>query len=290
MMNKVLCFLFLVSSFSLSFTQRLKASYDPVMIGNEVSTDDYDELNPLYVDEIKTLFFTRSNHPDNKFGKKDSQDIWCTELVNDSVWSEPKRLEGQINCNRYNNALAFFDGGTSVLVSGSYTKSGTWFDRGIAVFKRGEGGEWHFTRNIKVGKIKKVNDGDLFQVALSDDIMIISADKHFHGAKNELYIAERKNENKWSSLKKLKMSKFKSGKGFFAPRFSSNGDTLFFASRNDHDMNLFFVSLIDLTSKESKLEVEYFSCDSINTKHNEEFISLNDDNEIAFFSSRRCLV
>ncbi len=280
----VLCFYIFCST---SFSQRLKASFEPTIVGDSISTEGYDELNPVYVEETRTLFFTRTNHPDNRYGKKRSQDIWSSTLVNDSNWSVPVRLGGGVNVNRYNNVLAVFDEGTSILVSGAYTNAGKWYDRGLAVFKRGEGETWHFAENLKVGKLKKVNDGDLFQVTIHNDVMIVSADEHFRGKKNKLFIAKRKSEFKWSALKKLKVSNFNKGNDFYAPRLGKGGDTLFFSSKDNHDMNIYAVKLADLLEKGKKTKPVYNNCDNINTKHNEEFISLNDDNEIAFFASDR---
>ncbi len=287
MIHKVLLFLCLYISCSAAFSQRLKASFKPTSLGDSISTEGYDELNPLYIEETKTLFFTRANHPDNRYGKKGSQDIWSSNLLGDSSWSIPIRLVGGVNVNRYNNVLAVFDEGTSILVSGAYTNAGRWHDRGLAIFKRGEGEAWQFSKNLKVGKLKKVNDGDLFQVTLHDDLMIVSADKHFRGKKNKLFITHRKSEHKWSALKKLKIPNFKKGNEFFAPRLAKGGDTLFFSSNDGHDMNIYAVKLSELLEKGKKNKPVYNVCDGLNTKHNEEFISLNDDNEIAFFASDR---
>lgn len=277
----------LIGFAGISFAQNLSSSVTAEKIEDLVSTNDYDELNPIYSAEGNVLYFSRLDHAENNFGKKNSQDIWSSDLQKDSSWSTPERLKGEINNSQYNNALAVFDEGTAILVSGRYTKKGNWYDRGLTIFKRSEGKEWHISQEINVPKFRNINDGDIMKATLKNGVLVVSASKSFRGTNNKLYISRQKENGRWSKLKKLKMSGFENGDNYYAPRLTTKADTLFFASNDGHDLNIYYVNLIQLLDKKGKDSVAFYPANEINTKHNEQFISLNDDGEIAFFSSDR---
>jgi len=54
---------------------------------------EYNEMNPLLSPDGKTLYFSRQNHPGNKGGTKDKEDIWYSELDSTGHWQLAKNMK-----------------------------------------------------------------------------------------------------------------------------------------------------------------------------------------------------
>jgi len=64
----------IVSLINLQNLAVAQTSFTPENLGTNVNSS-YSEINPVVSVDGKTLFFTRVNHPQNRFGEEDSQDI-----------------------------------------------------------------------------------------------------------------------------------------------------------------------------------------------------------------------
>lgn len=78
---------------------------------------DYEELAPTISGDGRTLFFVRGNHPSN-FGSK--QDIWMSKKINDSTWTEAKKLPWPINNYSHNVVCGTNHDGTVIYLSNIY--------------------------------------------------------------------------------------------------------------------------------------------------------------------------
>ncbi len=266
--------------------QKLSASFAPSVIADSISTDQFDEMNPIYSEDTKTLYFTRSNHPDNKFGKNNSQDVWSTQLLTDSTWSVPTRLPEVINNSRFNNVLSVQDHGQALLISGNYTYKGKWFKRGLAMVIK-EGDNWSLPQNLRIKGFQNVNDGRKMYAFMNQEAtaLFFSFDKHLRGRKNNLFVSLKKNSGKWSRPKKIKQAD-KQTKNDFAPWLSANGDTLFFTSNRDNQAEL-YQSIADTNGKKFRewSKPTLITTERLNTANNEAFMSFNKLNDIAFYAS-----
>jgi outer membrane protein OmpA-like peptidoglycan-associated protein len=271
------------------FSQTLSSSYIPTLIRDSVSTDSYDEVNPIYSSTTKTLFFTRLNHPDNKFGEKKSQDVWSSTLQKDSSWSEPTRLSENVNNSRYNNVLSVLDKGQTLLISGRYTKKGVWYKRGLSTVSKAEDGEWSLPESVKIPGFQNVNDGRVMHAFMNQEktVIIFSFDKQHLGRKNNLFVSLKNGKGLWSRPTTLSgVDKVSAAEA--CPWLSANGDTLFYSSGREKQTNIYQSDKSKKPekykkwNKPSKLHLE-----GINSDKNESFSSLNGMNDIAFFASDR---
>src|SRR5690606_28389200 len=105
---------------------------------------EYSELNPLLSPDGKTLYFSRTNHPENTGGEKDKEDIWYSELDSAGQWQLAK------NMSQFNNAGPNFinslqaitpDGKSAIMVLGNrYLDNGKML-AGVSI-STNESGEW----------------------------------------------------------------------------------------------------------------------------------------------------
>lgn len=76
----------------------------PENLGENINSA-YQEISPAITPDGKTLYFTRSKHPENT-GSPDKQDIWFAEMQADSTLSEAKNIGEPINDATHNSAFA----------------------------------------------------------------------------------------------------------------------------------------------------------------------------------------
>src|SRR5688572_20153413 len=117
-MMRRLLILFLISS--AQFTLAQQSSFLPEKLMEAINSE-YDELNPVLSPDGLTLYFVRSNHPENKYGEFDSQDIWFSQFQN-GAWIPAKRLS-ELNIGRYSAVLSAYDDGKTLLLNGVYNKN-----------------------------------------------------------------------------------------------------------------------------------------------------------------------
>ena len=290
-MIKTLIYLYitLLYTFSGLFGQQLSSSFTPTVLGDSVNTTTYDEVNPIYFPKTTTLYFTRRNHPENKFGEIESEDVWTATLLADSSWSSPKRLPDNVNNSQFNNILSVLDNGNSLLVSGRYTKQGKWFKRGISLVTKLSDTIWSTPKSIKVPGFQHVNDGKALYAFMNDakTVIFFSFDKQHLGVKNNLFVSIKKKNDKWSRPKIIKKID-KASSSETCPWLSSDEDTLYYSSnRNGHFDMYHAVQDTSGTKYLDWVEPAPLLIDGLNTNKNESFLSLNDNGEIAFFSSDR---
>src|SRR5882672_3069121 len=100
MVNRLLLFivfgLFLTKGHAQEFTKR----YELAKMGPEVNSKVYHEVAPVISTDGKKLYFVVNNHPENTYGKDNSQDVWVSTLDDKGVWSQAKRVGAPLNANR----------------------------------------------------------------------------------------------------------------------------------------------------------------------------------------------
>jgi len=286
---KIACFVPLFCILCTAWGQKLTSSYIPTLITDSISTVQYDEVNPIYSAETKTLYFTRTNHPENKFGTKGSQDVWSSQLQKDSSWSLPVRLTEQVNNSRYNNVLSVLDKGQTLLISGVYTKKGVWYKRGLSTVSKQGTDQWTTPETVKIPGFQNVNDGRVLHAFMNQKqtVIMFSFDKQHLGRKNNLFVSLKKKKGKWSRPKVLSVVD-KASTHETCPWLSQNGDTLFYASKRSGNLDI-YQSSIDSSGKKylDWGKPTLLALNGINSEKNESFGSLNNVNDIAFFASDR---
>ena len=114
-----------------------------------------------------------------------------------------------------------------------------------------------------------------------------SFDKQHLGVKNNLFVSIKKKNDKWSRPKIIKKID-KASSSETCPWLSSDEDTLYYSSnRNGHFDMYHAVQDTSGTKYLDWVEPAPLLIDGLNTNKNESFLSLNDNGEIAFFSSDR---
>ncbi|WP_177428293.1 PD40 domain-containing protein, partial [Candidatus Venteria ishoeyi] len=78
---------------------------DKENLGKHINST-FREINPIVSPDGKDLYFVRVNHPENRFGEEDSEDIWYSTKQGDESWGLTKRMSNSINIIKYNSILS----------------------------------------------------------------------------------------------------------------------------------------------------------------------------------------
>lgn len=258
-----------------------QSSFVPRNLGKAVNSE-YDEINPVPSPDGKLLFFVRINHPENTFGQEDSEDIWYCERINDSTWTQAKRL-ANLNIGRYNAVLGFNKDGKEMILNGVFNKRGTiWKKRGLSLSTK-NGNEWSTPMRLKANGLSKKNRGLYSSGSPSADgrIIVLSFSSTWNSKKNNLYLIERQGDGNWSRPKKL--TQLNSGSSEIAPQLSTDLKSIYFSSDRSGEMDIYKSTRQD-TQSENWLNPIKVS-DTINSPKWDAYFRTTQKDSWAYFAS-----
>ncbi|MDR4987567.1 MAG: hypothetical protein RG741_01855 [Bacteroidales bacterium] len=241
-----LCFIFNPA------TGRSQPKVQPENLGISINTE-YSEINPVLSVDGKMLFFTRVNHPENRYGEKNSQDIWYSRLQDDHSWSEAQRLPNSVNIGRSNALLSALDDGTSYLILGRFNNAGTrWRNRGFSIVQKTGPNEWSKPRPIKVSGFAGMNRGSLVNAYMSPDrsLLVMSFSNSRQRQTMDIYLSRQTGRYRYARPIKLSFSNLiPSGhQSLEAPFLSHDKRRLYFSANLEEDpdvFNIYYARRID---------------------------------------------
>lgn len=217
-MKLKLCALVVLGSVSVDLSAQVTSRYELVRLGRQVNTA-YHEAAPVISPDGRDLYFFVSNHPNNTYGKNNSQDIWVTHKDEKGTWTEAKRLASPLNQHVNNQVFSVLPDG-SIFIRGGRAKND------IKTFSVvSPKGGWI---EIRVESFETLCQGLFFGAALSADArhMVLYFSETPGGVKSDLYISHE-NGGVWSRPEKLSFSSPGDDFGVF---IAPDDKSIFFAS------------------------------------------------------------
>jgi outer membrane protein OmpA-like peptidoglycan-associated protein len=212
-------FCLLVVGFSfLSHAQQFAPRYELIKLGKQVNSF-YHEAAPVISPDGKDLYFFVSNHPENTYGKDNSQDIWVTHKDDKGNWSEAKRLGPPLNQHQANQVFTVLPDG-SIFIRGGRGKNDT---KSFSLVSP-QGG-WN---EINVDEFDKMCKGRFYGAALSADArhMVLYFSEVDKSIKSDLYISHAQG-GRWTRPEKLACSTTADEFGVF---IGPDNKSIYFAS------------------------------------------------------------
>lgn len=215
----------LMSVITNSFSQVLDtvSLYDISKMSRKVNSG-YHEGAPIISSDGNTIYFFRTNHPQNKYGKDDSQDIWFSTKNEKGDWNQAERMDSPLNKHRYNQVLAIEDNGNYLLITGGKDKG----SKGISMTYK-ENGQWTKPHQVHIPGFNAMNVGQYYGATMTQDrsYMIHYFSETPKSQKSDLYLSIKKNDNHYTRPIKLPLS---TTADEFSPFISADTKTLYFSS------------------------------------------------------------
>lgn len=194
---------------------------------------DVNELNPILSPDGKTLYFSRSNHPDNKGGKKDKEDIWYSELGADGKWQLAKNAGAPLN-NEYPNFVSSIssttpDGKSVIMLLGNkYDEKGDSKLAGVSMSSN-VGGNWTRPVALKIDDDYNFHEKANYFLANNRKTLLMSVQRDDSRGDRDLYVSFMKEDSSWT--KPLNLGSIVNTAGEeSAPFLALDDKTLYFSS------------------------------------------------------------
>lgn len=197
--------------------QEISPRYELVKMNDNINTL-YHQVSPVISTDGTRLYYFVSNHPQNTYGKENSQDIWVSTLDEKGVWSEGKRVGPPLNQNRYNQVFNVLADG-SLLVRGGRSKNSKGFSLVSA------GGGWS---ELEIPGFGDMDKGIFNGATISADAkqLILYFSEKAGDKFSDLYLSKLEN-GRWTKPVKLKIS---SPADDYSPFLAPDQKTLYFSS------------------------------------------------------------
>lgn len=190
-----------------------------------------DEIAPIISPDERTLYFIRSQHPNNTYYRwESSEDIWFSNWnEQDSSWQEAQHAMSPFNSSEVNKVVGIRPDGNTMLIKGAY-KKGKYSGTGFSFSHRIEGG-WSVPEQIRLRGYENMAKGNYVGSYFANDgkTLLLSFSEKTDSQFNDLYVSFLEKDGDWSrpmNLGELINSKF----GEDTPFLASDGVTLYFAS------------------------------------------------------------
>jgi len=196
----------------------------PLNLGLNVNSV-YSDVLPVIAPDGQTLYFCRSNNPDNIGGF--GQDIWYSELQPNGTWGVAKNIGVPLN-NRGNNYLcSITPDGNTIIVGDSYSNPAN-KKRGFASSRRTATG-WSVPQPLIIKNYYNLNVHHEFSLANDGKTIIMAVERRDSRGGRDLYFSKRLPDSTWSEP--VNLDTMVNSFGHEAtPFIASDNTSLYFAS------------------------------------------------------------
>jgi outer membrane protein OmpA-like peptidoglycan-associated protein len=227
-----------------SFNPNLKMKKLPITI----STEEFEETNPVISADGKTLYFVRKDCELNIETNKD--DIWYSEKDKNGNWKPAENIGRPLNNKDYNFVISVSPDNNTLLLGNKYSSDGVSpKGKGLSISNRTENG-WEIPKDVEIQNFQNVNKYVGYFLANDNKYLIMSVERTDEGeGKTDLYVSFLNEEGVWSKPKNLGNT-VNSFEDETNPFLASDGKTLYFASKGHPgygDYDLFVSKRLDDT-------------------------------------------
>ncbi len=221
------------SNIPISVLIDLAANVNNDLQAEKLSTNvnsSYVEHSPLISPDGKRLYFSRKYHPDNTGGINDGEDIWLSELDEETgEWKPAVNIGPPLNTEGPNfiSSISVIDGEEVLILGNRYGKRGRMYN-GVSMAKRQADGS--FTEPVSLEVVNEYNYSPKTDFFLdpSGEALVISAERDDSFGGRDLYVSFKQGEV-WSEPKNLGGDINTAGADI-APFLGTDGRTLYYST------------------------------------------------------------
>ncbi len=190
----------------------------------------YPEHSPIVSPDGKRMYFSRQYHPDNVGGENDSEDIWVSELDEETgEWQPARNVGPPLNTEGPNfiSSISMVGGEEIVILGNRYGKKGRMFT-GVSMSKR-NGDSFEDPVDIEIEDEYNYSPNADYFLVPGGEAMLLSAERDDSYGKRDLYVSFKRNNGTWSVPLNLGSDINSSGEDE-SPFLAEDGKTLYFSS------------------------------------------------------------
>jgi OOP family OmpA-OmpF porin len=223
-MKKIIVLLLLGYSFA-AISQNKKILYEMVELERGVNSR-YHDAAPIVSPDGNTLYFFVANHPENRFGIDNSQDIWYSEKDEHGRWQDAVHMPSPLNTHQFNQVLSVLGNGDLLFIRGGRGNS----DYGFS-YTRKINGKWTEPEPVVVKGYEKMKKGIFSGGYLSSDgkVLLLYFSETENSKHSDIYVSFREGPNRFSRPVKIP-EPISTRRDEFGPYLTTDMKTMYFAS------------------------------------------------------------
>jgi len=206
----------------------VNTNIDAEKLGSNVNST-YVEHSPIISPDGKRLYFSRKYHPDNLGGADDPEDIWVSEMDEETgEWLPAKNVGEPLNTAGPNfiSSITTVNGKETFILGNRYGKKGRMYE-GISISTK-DGDSFSEPESVEVENEYNYNPKADFFLVPGGEAMILSVERDDSYGSRDLYISF-KNGNSWSEPQNIG-GDVNTISEEAAPFLAEDGKTLYFSS------------------------------------------------------------
>ncbi len=184
------------------------------------------EFSPLISPDGKTLYFTRSNHPDNT-PPIESQDVWFSEIGAGGVFGPCKPMGLPINTPDNNSVASILPDNNSLLVLNVYKPDGS-LEKGISIARRGAAG-WDMPKAVRMEDFYNDNQYSEYSLAPSGKVMVATLQRKDGFGSKDLHVSFLKADGSWTEPRNIGAA-LNTADNETSPFIAADGATMYFST------------------------------------------------------------
>ena len=223
-MKKIFVLLLLCCSIAVN-GQDKKILYEMVELERGVNSRFHDAA-PIISPDGNTLYFFVANHPENRNGIDNSQDIWYSEKDEHGRWQDAVHMPPPLNAHQFNQVLSVLGNGDLLFIRGGRGNS----DDGFS-FTRRINGKWTEPEPVDVKGYDKMKKGIFSGGYLSGDgkVLLLYFSEIENSKHSDIYVSFLEGPNRFSRPEKIG-EPISTRRDEFGPYLSTDMKTMYFAS------------------------------------------------------------
>ena len=223
-MKKIVVLLLLAACISAN-GQDKSILYEMVEFERGVNSRFHDAA-PIVSPDGNTLYFFVANHPQNRYGIDNTQDIWFTEKDEYGRWTDAVHMDPPLNMHRFNQVLSVLEDGNVLFIRGGRGNS----DEGFS-YSRRVNGKWSDPEPVDVKGYEKMKKGMFSGGYLSSDgqILLLYFSETENSKNSDIYVSFHEGKNQFSKPVKIE-DPISTRRDEFGPYLTADMKTMYFAS------------------------------------------------------------
>ena len=201
-----------------------KKGYVKVNLGQNINSL-YVEKSPVIAHDGKTIYYTRSKHPQN-ISEKD--DAWVSSSLPGDHWSEGKSMGKPINNAGHNFVVSISPDNNLLILGNTYKSDGSQDTNGLSHSKRTKNG-WELPKTLQIDDFYNDNDYVNYCLAPSGKTLILAVERDDSKGDQDLYYSTLKSDGTWTTPKHMGNT-LNTITSEFSPFLAADNRTLYFAS------------------------------------------------------------
>ncbi len=198
----------------------------PENLGTAINSE-YQEIAPTVAPDGKTIFFTRSKHPEN-IGNPEKQDIWYAEINAEGKFSSSKNIGAPINTDLHNSSFSITPDGNTMLLNNIYNEDGS-MERGLSMTTRQASGKWGKPQKVQIDDFYNKNNFSEFCLSQDAKVLLMTVQRADSKGGKDLYFSRSKGDGSWTAPTSLG-NVVNTASNETSPFLASDGKTLYFST------------------------------------------------------------